>query len=566
MKRVILVFLVVLLAILEISAQPKHEVRAVWLTTNSGLDWPKGEYNVDTQKENLCKILDKLATANFNTIIFQAQVKGDVLWESSYQPALRHVTGNGRKGMSYDVSEFVIDECHKRNIECHAWIVPYRIGSSSEANNYKDNPVKHPIISQIDLCVEYNGAYYLDPGLPATREYLLDVYRELISNYDYDGVNFDYTRYPGADFDDANSYAEYNQEGLPKEDWRRQNINTFIAEFYDMAKSINPNIKVGAAPIGTYKNVPGFGNMTAYGSVYQDACQWMQSGNHDLLIPQMYWNENYGFSPNMSTWVTNCNGRQLIIGLAPYKMVDGSNDWNVSVVTDQIEKIRAQKGTSGVCFFRTDHVIDNSQSKIADLYDELQNNYFKYPAHIVPMDYNGVTKPNAPSNVTQEYVDGKYIITWEEPNLDVDNTPIKYYSVYLSNGDTVDLNNPQKVVAHIVTDTEFKYDSNNMDLKFAVTTFDKNYYESAPAIATNSGVEGTFELKSKFYYSNDMIYILGNKIIDYVEVYSTTGNRLMYIPIKCPEATISCEALPMGMYIVHTSYKNGSNTVNKFMR
>lgn len=565
MKKILLLA-ITLVSALSISAQPKYEVRAVWLTTNSGLDWPKGVYDETTQKENLCEILDKLADANFNTIIFQAQVKGDVLWESTMQPAMRAITGNGSKSMSYDVSEYVIEECHKRNMECHAWIVPYRIGTSSDANKYVSNKVKHPLTTNPELCVEYNGSYYLDPGLPETREYLLDVYRELIYNYDYDGVNFDYTRYPGADFDDADSYAKYNPDGLPKDDWRRQNINTFIAEFYDMAKSINPNIKVGAAPIGTYKNVLGYGNMTAYGSVYQDACQWMQSGNHDLLVPQMYWNEKNGFTPNMSTWVTNCDGRQLVIGLAPYKMVDGSNDWEVSVITDQIEKIRNNDGTSGVCFFRADHIIDDSQAKIADLYDELQNNYFKYPAHIVPMDYNGVTKPNAPVNVKQEYVNGQYIISWDVPSLDVDNTPLKYYSVYLSDGESVDLDDPQQVVAHITKDNELVYSSDDLNLRFAVTTFDKNYYESEPAISEISGVDETLTEESNFHYSNDMIYINSSNPINVVEVYSILGTCYIYQSICGNEATISCESLPNGVYIVRTICDNGATNVNKFIR
>lgn len=565
MKKILLLA-ITLVSALSISAQPKYEVRAVWLTTNSGLDWPKGVYDETTQKENLCEILDKLADANFNTIIFQAQVKGDVLWESTMQPAMRAITGNGSKSMSYDVSEYVIEECHKRNMECHAWIVPYRIGTSDDANKYVSNKVKHPFTTNPELCVEYNGSYYLDPGLPETREYLLDVYRELIYNYDYDGVNFDYTRYPGSDFDDADSYAKYNPDGLPKDDWRRQNINTFIAEFYEMAKSINPNIKVGAAPIGTYKNVLGYGNMTAYGSVYQDACQWMQSGNHDLLVPQMYWNEKNGFTPNMSTWVTNCDGRQLVIGLASYKMVDGSNDWEVSVITDQIEKIRNNDGTSGVCFFRADHIIDDSQAKIADLYDELQNNYFKYPAHIVPMDYNGVTKPNAPVNVKQEHVNGQYIISWDVPSLDVDNTPLKYYSVYLSDGESVDLDDPQQVVAHITKDNELVYSSDDLNLRFAVTTFDKNYYESEPAISEISGVDETLTEESNFHYSNDMIYINSSNPINVVEVYSILGTCYIYQSICGNEATISCESLPNGVYIVRTICDNGATNVNKFIR
>ena len=108
MKKILLLA-ITLVSLFNISAQPKYEVRAVWLTTNSGLDWPKGVYDETTQKENLCEILDKLDDANFNTIIFQAQVKGDVLWESTMQPAMRAITGNGSKSMSYDVSEYVIE-------------------------------------------------------------------------------------------------------------------------------------------------------------------------------------------------------------------------------------------------------------------------------------------------------------------------------------------------------------------------------------------------------------------------------------------------------------------------
>ncbi len=564
MKKLFLI-VVTMLSALTMSAQPKHEVRAVWLTTNSGSDWPKGKYDEAKQKELLVDILDRLAAANFNTIIFQAQVKGDVAWVSTMQPAMRYITGDGAKGLSYDVSRFVIDECHKRNMECHAWIVPYRIGTTSDANRYKNNSVKHPYTTHPELCVTYNNALYLDPGLPETRQYLLDVYRELITNYDYDGVNFDYTRYPGSDFDDADSYAAYNPEGLPKADWRRQNINTFIAEFYEMAKSINPDIKVGAAPIGTYKNVQGYGNMTAYGSVYQDACQWMQSGNHDLLIPQMYWNENYGFSPNMVTWVTNCAGRQLVIGLAPYKMVDGSNDWEVEVVTDQIEKIRNQNGTSGVCFFRADHVIDESETKIADLYDALQNNYFKYPAHIVPMEYNGITYPNSPLNVKQEYTDGQYHITWDTPMLDELSTPIRYYSVYLCDGTNVDINDLQTVAAHIVKDNEFTYSSTDPNLRFAVTTFDKNYYESAPAISETNSIDNIVT-HFQICYAHDILTITGNKSVKQVDIYSISGANLRHAQFNVPEVSINCSDFSKGMYIARIIYCDGTTTTHKFIR
>ncbi len=562
MKHLIISLALLSSATVTLQAQPKREVRAVWLTTNSGLDWPAGITNPTTQKQNLTKILDKLQAANFNTIIFQAQVKGDVAWNSSYQPTMTSITGNGKTNMSYDVSRFVIDECHKRDMECHAWIVPYRIGTATEANRYKDNPRQHVYLTNPDWCRLYSGAYYLDPGEPAVRAYLLDVYRELINNYYFDGVNFDYTRYPAATgFPDDQTYADYNPDGLTRGDWRRQNINTFIAQFYEMAKSINPGIKVGAAPIGCYTSIPGYSNATAYG-VYQDACQWMRSGNHDLLIPQMYWNETYGFSAHINTWVNNCDGRQIIVGTAPYKMVDGTNDWEPDVIYDQIEKIRAHEGVSGVCFFRTEHVIGSAAKEVA-LYNTLMTDYFKYPAHIPTMDYNGVTTPASPSNVTQTYDGSTYHINWEAPEGS-DN--IRYYSVYLSDGLTVDINSPEKVAAHIVKGTSLDYASDDPSLNFAVTSFDKGYFESAPALADASGLNSIADEAATWEYSYGTLRIAGTRDIDRVEFYAVSGTIAKMTRGSGRSIDVDCLSLAKGLYIVRVMYTDGGCIVNKILR
>lgn len=543
-------------------AQPKAEIRAVWLTTNGGSDWPKGEYSVSAQKQNLIEILDRLKEANFNTVVFQAQVNADVLWNSTIQPSLRYVTGNGSKQLSYDVSKFIIDECHARGMECHAWIVPYRVGSESNAKQYDSNPLaKHVSRLHPELCVTFGSGIYLDPGLPETRAYLLDVYREMITNYDFDGSNFDYTRYPGASFDDSESYAKYGN-GMNKDDWRRQNINTFVHQFYDMAKSIKPGFKVGAAPIGTYKNVAGYGNMTAFGDVYQDACEWMQAGKHDLLIPQMYWNERYGFSPNMTTWVDNAAGRQLIVGLAPYKMVDTSNKWDVSVVTDQIEKVRAKAGMNGLCFFRTDHVI-GTQTKIADLYNELQTNYFKYPAHIVPMDYNGITKPNAPTNVKYNQSGNKYTITWNEPIKDA--APVKYYCVYASAASPVDISDIKNCVGFAVTSNEFEFTATESSINFAVTAFDTNYYESDPATATSSIENVGNAIDTTISFDNNRLTIKGTNLAN-TEIFNITGIQTIQTTINDNVTTIDISALQSGIYIIKISCNDGSYSTHKILK
>ncbi len=347
------------------------EVRGVWLTTNGGLDWPGKVYEPVKQRKLLTDMLDKLEKAHFNLVIFQVQANGDVAWDSSIQPAMEALTGCGSDKLKYDVCRFVIDECHKRGMACYAWVVPFRVGSASHAAKYAKSKIKHPLKSHKKLCVKFNGTYYLDPGLPATRKYLTELYRELVKKYDFDGINLDYTRYPGAAFPDKASFSRNNPGKMDKDDWRRDNINRFVAEVYDMVKSEKPGMTVGSAPVGTYKNIKHYKNSTAFDTYHQDPGQWIESSHHDMIIPQMYWTEEAGFSDHLATWTKIAAGKKLIIGLAPYKIAEAG--WTPEVVTSQIEKALSKPEVSGVCFFRTAHILGD-HPKVKKLYEYLEKN------------------------------------------------------------------------------------------------------------------------------------------------------------------------------------------------
>lgn len=565
MKRNLICFCFLLFAFQAVFAQPKREVRAVWLTTNYGLDWPVNKYWGTAAKDLMITMLDRLQDANFNTVIFQVQCLGDVFWDSKIQPWSKIATGKYGQAPTYNICEFVVNECHKRGMEVHAWIVPYRLGTQANADGY-DGPtskIRHVTKLRPELCLQgTDEAWYLDPGLPETRKYLIELYEELVTTTNFDAINLDYTRYPDAKIIDDESFAKYNPDGLSKDDWRRNNVSQFVYELYDMMKKHKPTMKLGTAPIGTYKNVPGRGNLEAYGDVFQDACEWMKQEKHDLLIPQMYWTEEFGYSENMDVWIDNSAARQLVIGLAAYKMTD-YNKWEHTVLTDQIEKARA-KGTNGVCFFRTDNVVGTGTAtkydEVKKLYAALKDDYFKYPAHIPTMDYNGVTKPNAPANATLlSKDDNVYEISWNTPALDDKNTPIKYYCVYAQKGNSIDIEDAKNIVGYGVVDNNFTFTAPDNDkYAFAVTTFDNGYYESEAALMGTVGIDNVNEAISRWSVSNKTLTVKSNKNIKTLSIYNSGGVLVGKNDFSSQEISISLDGYAKGIYIAIGTFEDGS--------
>lgn len=379
-KNIISVALLLFSCIFSLpAADVRPEVRAVWLTTNLGLDWPCSTVDPAAQRKSLTNMLDKLQKANFNLVFFQVQANGDVLWNSSYEPPMADVTGNGSKKLSYDVCSFVISECHRRGMECHAWIVPFRIGSAKQAARYADNPTRHPYSARHCRTVDHHGTRYLDPSDPDTRRFLMKLYREMLEKYAFDGIHLDYTRYPGNDFNDSRAYAARSDKSLSLHDWRRNNLTAFVDDLYQLVADVRPGMLVGSAPIGSYKQLKPWKNATAYDSFQQDPGAWIANGCHDMIVPQMYWGERNGFSAHMKAWADVASDScTLVVGLAPYKMVTEHN-WTPDSVVSQIRKTRRAPGVAGVCFFRAEHVVGDSKPA-RQLYRQLCRDLFAKPA------------------------------------------------------------------------------------------------------------------------------------------------------------------------------------------
>ena len=136
MRTFLLILLSTFLIIAKAEAQPKHEIRATWLTTLGGMDWPRNKAtnasSILKQQQELCAILDQLKEANFNTVMLQTRLRGDLIYPSQIETFPEALTGRTGRNPGYDPLAFAIEECHKRGMELHAWIVTIPAGKGGE--------------------------------------------------------------------------------------------------------------------------------------------------------------------------------------------------------------------------------------------------------------------------------------------------------------------------------------------------------------------------------------------------------------------------------------------------
>lgn len=480
MKKTLLLLLLLFTFNRAYSESPGTEIRAVWLTTIYGLDWPKRpaktEQGYKDQQKELCMLLDSLHEANFNMIFLQVRLRGDVIYRSAIEPASRVFSGQYGKLPGYDPLTFAIEECHKRGMECHAWFVTFPVGS---AKSVKEQGRQSVVRRRPELCRLHNGEWYLDPGLPGTRAYLRTLVSELVANYDIDGIHFDYIRYPeqAARFPDKAVHRKYGKNKSLAE-WRRENISLFVTEAYDDVKKLKPWVQVSSSPLGKYNRIPQRPNAgwTAYESVYQDVKRWLQEGKQDMIVPMMYYLYN-DFFPFVDNWVENSNGRLIVPGLGAYRMENNEGDWDLNQITDQMDYCRSF-GSNGASFFRGDNVVNNRKG----FFSELKNNYYKYPAKLPPLSWLNNDQPASPDQVKVERIGNELKLSWkkQDENTELDKT--NFYTIYFSQSDSLDLSLPKSVLATGIRDTVLYLPVNSsaeQEFVFSVSASSRYRIESA---------------------------------------------------------------------------------------
>lgn len=326
----------------------KREFRGAWVATVANIDWPSTKkLSTEAQQKEAIELLDLLADAHFNAVIFQVRPSADALYESNYEPWSCFLCGEtGRKPMPYyDPLAFWIQEAHKRGMELHVWINPYRahhlsggrVGSASMVHKASDYIVKLK-----------NGMYWFDPASKKTQDHVANVVKDIVQRYDIDGVHFDDYFYPyasyngGADFPDNVSWNAYQKNGgtLSRSDWRRDQVNHFIERIYKEIKVEKPYVKFGISPFGIWKSgyPQGVVGFSQYDELYADAKLWLNKGWVDYFSPQLYWPidaPKQGFESLLKWWeAENTQHRHLWPGLNTVE-VKASN--RATEIVNQIE-------------------------------------------------------------------------------------------------------------------------------------------------------------------------------------------------------------------------------------
>ena len=450
---------------------PKREYRAVWLTTIKGLDWPLEEHRGDpmAQQNHLRVVLDSLQDIHINTILLQTRVRGDVIYPSSIEPFTPVFMGSYGVAPDYDPLAFAIEECHKRGMQLHAWLVAIPLGDVQYVRGHGRHslPSKNP-----GQCTRFKGAWYMEPSHPATVEHLKALVEEIVTRYDVDGIHFDYIRYPeySGTYPDELFYSKHRC-GMNKADWRRANITHLMSTLYSKVKQFKPWVCVSAATLGKYDDVARYSSYgwNAYHTVYQEAQEWLREGVVDALFPMLYYSENH-FYPFVDDWGEHSHGRHVVAGIGTYQLHEEEKNWPLEEVVRQLHVVRAHTAITGTAQFRSRFVTAN----VKGVYDLLK--YVNpYPALVPSLLWMNIAPPSAPTGfrvVTDKYA---VILTWE---------PLEgvTYNVYSSDTYPVDITNPANLCKAYSRDSCYTEHIPSLvyPRHYAITAIDRYGNESAP--------------------------------------------------------------------------------------
>lgn len=569
LKRSALAAVLLAIAALPMSSGVKREVRSVWMATVWALDWPSSTSSTTAQKNEMVKYLDVLQKNNFNAVYFQVRTMSDAFYKSSYEPWSSYLTGTRGKDPGWDPLAFVVEECHKRGMECHAWVNPYRFSTGSNWSTAQDQALKSAGMLLAYTKSDGKTTTILNPGLESVRKRIVDVCKEIINNYDVDGLVFDDYFYPEGIpvTSSAGDYDLWQESGASMTfgDWRRNNVNQMVADVYKMVQQQKPYVRFGISPAGaacTSAAVAAKHGIDRcpvasdwqYDGIFSDPVAWLEAGTVDYISPQLYWKTNHKTNPfgPMTKWwsyVAKHFGRHHYASHS-ISFLNSSNttsDWEEIGKQVQFSRDYTENEAPGAVFYSAAYVTGKKQSGFGEW---LQVNKFQNKALTPAIDWK---KSDLEKVQVSALSKRATVLSW----AGVDNVRYSVYAVPESvNVETLDSNIPAEYLLGVSYKTTYTMpDDKKSGYNYAVCVLDRYGNEYEPVYYGQSGVEcigGNSGLTAD--YADGELRL--SAVADEVFVYNEAG-ALVANSRNCNRLALSVQA---GMYIVRMIGNGGVST------
>lgn len=435
---------------------PKREFRGAWLHIIG-----QGQYARMTPSETqdyLRNQLNKLAQAGVNAIIWQVRPQADAAYPSDLEPWSRWISGTAGVAPTplWDPLQFMIDECHSRGMELHAWINPYRVTSSKN-----DTPAPgHIYYEHPEWFLHYaDGKIYFDPALPESRDFINKVVADMITRYDLDAIHMDDYFYPypveGVEFPDTASFARYGKGWGDKGDWRRHNVDLLIEQMHGTIQKTKPWVRLGISPFGIWRNKKSDSNgsetngLECYDALYADCPKWTAMGWVDYMVPQLYWElENKNASDLILSywWDKHANGRHMYYGQAVRNVMDHRDipdTLNPTQLNHKIELMRQLPNVHGVTWWPGYTVSENYKGVL----DSLQNKQMSTIALCPAVTWIDDVPPATVTNLQAKASPTTTTLTWDAPaTSDPMQQPVRFVVYAFKEGDSINLKDAKAIV------------------------------------------------------------------------------------------------------------------------
>ena len=470
MILILVSFVICHLSFSSAGAQTKREFRGAWIQCVNGQF-----QGMETQKmqQTLTYQLDELQKDGVNAIIFQVRPECDALYPSTLEPWSRFLTGQqGRAPQPYwDPLQWMIDQCHARGMELHAWINPYRAKTKGTVSVSVD----HVVIQHPERCFDYDGLTILNPALPENRDHICAVACDIVSRYDVDGIHMDDYFYPypvaGVAIPDGKT-----------PDQRREYVNMFIKQFYETVHQTKPWVKVGISPFGIYRNKRSCdigsdtNGLQNYDDLYADILLWVNNGWLDYCVPQIYWeigNKAADYQTLIHWWGQYASARPLFIGEDIERTVKANQQNAKQQLHDQVPAVQ------GTVLWYAKAAVDNTGNYATNL----RQQYWRFPALQPQMPFLDKKAPKKPRSVRPVWTQDGYILFWTAPKAKTWSDEATRYVVYrFAKGETVNTDDPSHIIA-ITGNTFLKlpFADGSKKYTYVVTALDRLQNESKGA-------------------------------------------------------------------------------------